>query len=99
MNDYLALVKPSVITGVHRSFLEVGVDVIMTCSFRANRITLKEYGLEDRVLEINRAAAGLARRVADEFATADEAALCGRLDRPDRQAALGRRPRVFEYLL
>jgi 5-methyltetrahydrofolate--homocysteine methyltransferase len=71
LNDYLALVKPSVITGVHRSFLEVGVDVIITCTFRANRIALREYGLQDRVLEINRAAAGLARRAADEFAAAD----------------------------
>ncbi len=70
LNDYLALVKPSVITGVHRAFLEVGVDVIITCSFRANRITLKEYGLEDKVHEITRAAARLARQAADEFSTA-----------------------------
>jgi 5-methyltetrahydrofolate--homocysteine methyltransferase len=69
LNDYLAIVKPSVITGVHRAFLEAGVDVIITCSFRANRITLKEYGLQDRVLEITRAAARLARRAADEFST------------------------------
>ncbi|HEY5118641.1 MAG TPA: homocysteine S-methyltransferase family protein, partial [Anaerolineales bacterium] len=69
LSDYLTLVKPSVITGVHRSFLEVGVDVIITCSFRANRITLKEYGLEDKVHEITRAAATLARRAADEFST------------------------------
>ncbi|MGB7537690.1 MAG: methionine synthase [Anaerolineales bacterium] len=71
LNDYLALVKPSVITGVHRAFLEAGVDVIITCSFRANRITLAEYGLRDRVHEITRAAAQLARRAADEFSTPD----------------------------
>lgn len=71
LNDYLPIVKPSVVTGVHRSFLEAGVDVIITCSFRANRITLKEYGLQDRVLEITRAAAALARRAADEFSTPD----------------------------
>ncbi len=69
LNDYLALVKPSVITGVHRAFLEVGVDVIITCSFRANRITLKEYGLEDKVHAITLAAARLARQAADEFST------------------------------
>ena len=40
--------------------------VIETDTFRSNRITLREYGLEDKVLEINRAAAALARRVADE---------------------------------
>jgi 5-methyltetrahydrofolate--homocysteine methyltransferase len=70
LNDYLVIVKPSVITGVHRAFLEAGVDVIITCTFRANRITLKEYGLQGRVPEITRAAATLARRAADEFSTA-----------------------------
>ena len=69
LSDYLTLVKPDVITGVHRSFLQVGVDVIITCSFRANRITLREYGLEDKVREITYAAATLARRAADEFST------------------------------
>jgi 5-methyltetrahydrofolate--homocysteine methyltransferase len=56
---------------VHASFLEVGCDVLETDTFRSNRLTLREYGLHDRVLEINRAAAALARRVADRFATAD----------------------------
>ncbi len=69
LNDYLALVKPSVITGVHRAFLEAGVDVIITCSFRANRITLSEYGLQGKVHEITLAAARLARQAADEFST------------------------------
>jgi 5-methyltetrahydrofolate--homocysteine methyltransferase len=72
LNDYLALVNPSVITGVHRAFLEVGVDVIITCSFRANRITLKEYGLQGKVHEITLAAARFARQAADEFSTASK---------------------------
>jgi 5-methyltetrahydrofolate--homocysteine methyltransferase len=69
-NDYLTLVKPAAVEKVHRSFLEVGVSVTLTCTFRSNRITLKEYGLQDRVFEINRAAAQLARRLADEYSTA-----------------------------
>src|SRR5512142_2281568 len=67
-NDYLVISYPQAVEKVHRSFLEVGVDVIETDSFRANRITLGEYGLGDRVIEINRAAAQLARRLADEYA-------------------------------
>jgi 5-methyltetrahydrofolate--homocysteine methyltransferase len=43
------------------------VDVIETCTFRANRLTLKEYGLGDKVEEINLTAARLARRLADEY--------------------------------
>ncbi|MFN3742212.1 MAG: methionine synthase [Anaerolineales bacterium] len=67
-NDYLVITYPQAVETVHRSFLEVGVDVIETNTFRSNRITLSEYGLADRVIEINRAAAALARRLADEYA-------------------------------
>ncbi len=68
-NDYLVLSYPEAVTAVHRSFLEVGVDVIETDSFRANRLTLQEYALQDQTLEINRAAARLARKAADEFSS------------------------------
>lgn len=71
-NDYLVITYPQAVESVHRSFLDVGVDVIETCTFRANRMTLGEYGLGDRVLEINRAAAVLARRLADEYSTPDQ---------------------------
>ncbi len=66
-NDYLVLTYPQAVEKVHRAFLEAGVDVIETDTFRSNRITLQEYGLQDKVLEINRAAAQLARRLADEY--------------------------------
>ena len=68
-NDYLVISYPQAVEAVHRSFLEVGVDVIETDTFRANRITLGEYGLGERAVEINRAAAALARRLADEYST------------------------------
>ncbi|HSO12758.1 MAG TPA: methionine synthase [Anaerolineales bacterium] len=67
-NDFLVISYPEAVEKVHRSFMEVGVDVLETDTFRSNRITMKEYGLQDRILEINEAAAKLARRVADEFA-------------------------------
>ncbi len=66
-NDYLVITFPEAVERVHRSFLDVGVDVIETDTFRSNRITLAEYGLADRVVEINQAAAVLARRLADEY--------------------------------
>ena len=66
-NDYLSIVSPHVVEKLHRSFLDVGVDVIETDTFRANRITMSEYGLQHRVTEINRQAAALARRIADEY--------------------------------
>ncbi|HEX2907981.1 MAG TPA: homocysteine S-methyltransferase family protein, partial [Phototrophicaceae bacterium] len=67
-NDYLVITRPDVIEAIHASFLEVGSEVIETDTFRANRLTLSEYGLGTRVLEVNRAAAQIARRVADRFA-------------------------------
>lgn len=67
--DYLVISKPALVEGIHRSFLEAGVDVVETNTFRANRITMAEYGLEGRVLEINRRAAELARRLADAYST------------------------------
>ncbi len=70
-NDYLVISSPTAIEKVHRSFLEAGVDVIETDTFRSNRITLAEYGLENRVIEINKTAAQLAKRIADEFSTID----------------------------
>ncbi len=66
-NEYLVISYPQAVEKVHRWFLEVGVDVIETNTFRANRVTLSEYGLQDQVIEINRSAASLARRLADEY--------------------------------
>ena len=67
-NDYLVITRPDVIEQIHASFLSVGSEAVETNTFRSNRLTLVEYGLQDRVLEINRAAAALARRVCDRFA-------------------------------
>jgi 5-methyltetrahydrofolate--homocysteine methyltransferase len=71
-NDYLVLSYPAAVEKVHRSFFEVGVDVVETDTFRANRLTLDEYGLGAQTLEINRTAATLARKVADEFTTDEQ---------------------------
>ena len=71
-NDYLVITYPHAVEKVHRSFLEVGVDVIETDTFRSNPLTLAEYGLSDRAYEINLAAAILARRLADEYSTPDQ---------------------------
>ncbi len=71
-NDHLILSKPQAVEQVHRSFLEVGIDVIETNTFRSNRLTLGDFGLSDQVHEINRAAAALARRLADEYGTDDQ---------------------------
>lgn len=71
-NDYLVISYPQAVEKVHRSFLEVGVDVIETCTFRSNRLTLGEYGLAEKTTLINATAAQLARRLADEYSTREQ---------------------------
>jgi 5-methyltetrahydrofolate--homocysteine methyltransferase len=66
-NDYLVITKPEVIRDIHASFLEVGCEAVKTNTFRSNRITLRDFGLAQRVGEINRAAASLARQLCDRF--------------------------------
>ena len=69
-NEILVLTRPDLITGIHRAYLQAGADIIETDTFGATRVVLAEYGLEERVVEINRAAARLARQAAGEFSTA-----------------------------
>ncbi len=69
-NEHLVLTRPDAIQKIHESYIRAGADLIETDSFGGTRIVLAEYGLEDKVLEINRAAARLARQVADAHSTA-----------------------------
>jgi 5-methyltetrahydrofolate--homocysteine methyltransferase len=71
-NEFLVITRPDVVADVHRSFFEVGCDVVETNTFGGTRITLDEYGLGDRTEEINRRAAEIAREVADELSTPEK---------------------------
>src|SRR5579862_6978480 len=71
-NEILVLSRPDLIRDIHASFLGVGCDVVETDTFGASRVVLAEYQLEDKVAEINRAAAKVAREAADEFSTKDK---------------------------
>ncbi|HEY6622228.1 MAG TPA: methionine synthase [Acidimicrobiales bacterium] len=68
-NELLVVTRPDVVDRVHRSFFEVGCDVVETDTFGAFSTVLAEYGLSDRVRELNLAAARLARAAADDFST------------------------------
>src|SRR3954451_1467356 len=70
-NELLVVTRPHIIQDLHASFLEVGVDVIETCTFGGLPATLGEYGQADRAHEINLAGARIAREVADDFSTPD----------------------------
>ena len=56
---------PDAITGLARSYLDAGSDLVLTNTFGANAIRLKLCGLEARVTELNTTAVRLARRALD----------------------------------
>ncbi len=71
-NDLLCLTKPEAVEEVHRQFLEAGADILETNTFGANVISQSDYGIDDAAcLEMNRAGARIARRVADEYTAKD----------------------------
>lgn len=62
--DELNLTRPDLIRDIHRDYIHAGADVVETNSYGANRIKLRGHGLADRVLDINAAAARIAREAA-----------------------------------
>jgi homocysteine S-methyltransferase len=59
--DELNLSQPELVIDIHRQYVESGAEIIETNTFGANRQKLKKHGLEDKVREINRAGAQIAR--------------------------------------
>jgi 5-methyltetrahydrofolate--homocysteine methyltransferase len=65
--EALILTQPRLIENLHRDYLEAGADIVETCTFNGNGLSLAEFALSDHVAEINRRAAELARHAADDF--------------------------------
>ena len=79
---------PDVLIGLQKEYIEAGSNIIYAPTFTANRIKLKEYGLEDQIEEINerlvklsiRAAAGKALVAGDVTMTGRQLAPMGNMD-------------------
>src|SRR5205807_6372262 len=65
--DVLVLTQPRMIQDIHRAYLEAGSDIIETCTFNSTAIGLADFALQDYVFELNKTAAELARRAADDY--------------------------------
>ena len=61
--DELNLTKPSAVAEIHRAYIEAGAQLIITNTFGANRFKLAKHGLEDHVVQINKASVDLAKRI------------------------------------
>ena len=66
-NDLLVLTQPKVIESIHREYLEAGADIIETNTFNSNSVSMADYKMEKEVTAINKAAALLAKKAAEDF--------------------------------
>ncbi|MDT8323837.1 MAG: homocysteine S-methyltransferase family protein, partial [Bacteroidota bacterium] len=64
--DELNLSNPALVEQVHRDYMQSGADVLETNTFGANPEKLRAHGLLDRMEEINRRGAEIARTVAGD---------------------------------
>ncbi len=63
--DLWNLTNPGKVESVARAYVDAGSRVILSNTFRANRVALEGYGVADRVIEINRAGAAISVRAAN----------------------------------
>ena len=57
---------PDRIESIHQEFIDAGADIVLTNSFGGNAYRLKLHNAQDRTYELAKAAAEIARRVADK---------------------------------
>jgi homocysteine S-methyltransferase len=62
------LSNPSLVREIHQEYLQAGAQLLTANSFGANAFKLKEHNLGDKVRQLNRAAAEIARSVAGDRA-------------------------------
>lgn len=64
------LENPHALLEVQKAYRAAGCDIVYTCTFGANRCKLEEFGIGDRVVEMNRELAALSKQAAgaDGFA-------------------------------
>jgi len=71
-NDLLLLTQPHIIGGIHRQYLEAGADILETCTFNSNSVSMADYEMRHLAYELNVAGAKLARGLCGEFSTPDK---------------------------
>ena len=61
------LEHPQVLIDLQKSYVEAGTDILYAPTFSANRLKLQEYGLEDRLVEMNRELVALSKQAAGAY--------------------------------
>ena len=68
-NDLLVLTQPDIIRDIHLAFMRAGADIIETNTFNANAISMLDYHMSDRVVDLNIAAVKVANEARDIYAS------------------------------
>ena len=66
--EELNVSAPQLISKIHKAYLKAGSQVLTTNTFGANRLRMKEFGLDEKFSEINQSGVRLAREAAGDRA-------------------------------
>ncbi|MBT2588164.1 methionine synthase [Arthrobacter sp. ISL-95] len=70
-NEILNDTRPDVIADIHDAYFAVGIDAVETNTFGANWSNLSDYGIDDRIEELARKGAAIARERAEAAEAVD----------------------------
>jgi len=76
-NEALVLFNSEIIKKIHINYINAGANIIETNTFGANRIKLKEFGLEKETYNINKKAVEIARNAIKECLMEQKVLVCG----------------------
>ena len=78
-----ALAHPQEVVRIQKAYVEAGAKIIYAPTFGANRIKLKEYGLEDKTEEFNKALVQISKQAAgDKALVAGDITMTGQIPYP-----------------
>lgn len=78
-----ALAHPEAVIDIQRAYVEAGAQIVYAPTFGANRIKLKEYGLEDRIEEFNKELVAVSKRaVGTKALVAGDMTMTGQIPYP-----------------
>ena len=66
-NDLLCLTQPQIIKAIHKEYLAAGANIIETNTFNSQKVSLADYNMQALALELNIAAAKIAKEAISEF--------------------------------
>lgn len=58
------LENPEILVDIQKNYIKAGSNIIYTCTFGGNRLKLSEFGLEEKVIEINRSLVKISKKAA-----------------------------------